>query len=160
MPALTLVQLPKEYKNRFVKQRLPFALSGDLVVPAATSGRTYPDGTFYYAQDLPFEVVSMHPNVTTLDNNGVPQADPNIGSTLRSVQIVVQLIGSVRTLTPAACRLSVLVGSVEWEFDQPLYLERGSGFQVTVNNQIPSGSAAGGIRMEIAFKGSLLDIGG
>lgn len=163
MAQSNIIQLPDVYKGRPIRQRLPFIMAGDLVVPASTSGRQYADGTFYYAQDLPFEVMRMIPNVTTLDSQGVPQQDPTttIGNPIRSVQLAIQSIAASRAITLVPTRVSVLVNkdTLAWEFDAPQYLEKGSGYQITVNNLIAVGVAAGGIRMEISFEGSLIDIG-
>jgi hypothetical protein len=160
MPARIGIALPREYKGRQIKQRTPFVMSGDLVVPTGGAGRLFADGTFYYAQDLPFEVTRMIPTFVTLDAQSVVQANPVL-PLLNQVQIQLQLIGAARAMTLVATRLSVLLQNdeLEWDFDAPLYLERGTGFQVAVTNQITGANAAGGIRMEIGFLGSLLDIG-
>jgi hypothetical protein len=161
MPAFTIITLPREYQGHAIKKRLPFVMAGDLIVPPASSSRVFPDGTFVYSQDLPFEVMRLVPNVSTLDTNGALQADPASTDKWAAVQIQVQLLGSVRFMTLVQTRLSALIvkGDKEWVFEHPLYIERGAGFAVTVSNGLPSAVAAGGIRMEIGFVGSLLELG-
>jgi hypothetical protein len=154
--------LPTEFMGKRIKRRIPYVLAGDLTCNASAIGiaRSFPDGTFYHGVELPFEVTRAKPSIITLDSNGADQADPNIGSTDHLVQLQVKLIGASRDMTAVATRISVLRQQDDqcWQFDAPLVLLQRDGFQVQVTQNIPSGSAAGGIRMELSFLGSLLDL--
>lgn len=170
MRSQIIIKLPDEYprfKNskfagRRIVKRSPYFMPGELVVPASTSGRDFADGTFTHNADYPFEVTAMMPFITTLDVNGLPQNDPGIGSLrnlYRFVQLQMKFVGIVRDMTKSAQRLSSMTDlGVAVHFDAPIYLETSQGFAVTVNNFITAADAAGGIRMEISFLGSILEV--
>lgn len=159
MSSIFNIPLPEIYKGRRIRYRQPFAMAADLVVPASTAGQVFADSSFYNALDMPFEVTRMVPNVTTLDVSGVPQADPTSIASLNSyVRLFIQMITSNTPTTFASSRLSVLINknTLAWEFDSPVVFETRNGFKVSCDNQLTSAKAAGGIRMELAFEGSLL----
>ncbi len=157
--------LPDKFSGRKIKRRIPYALAGDLTITASAIGvaRAFPDGTFYHGVELPFEVTRMKPAVVTLDSNSADQNDlifATVGTVFHMVQLQVKLIGASRDMTAVATRLSVLTQSDDncWQFDAPLTLLQRDGFQVMVTQNVPASVAAGGVRMELAFLGSLLDL--
>ena len=153
------IPLPTVYKGQAIRYRQPFTMAADLVVPASTAGQVFADSSFYNALDMPFEVTKLIPNVTTLDGSGIPQADPTGIASLNSyVRLMIQMITSNTPVTFVSSRLSVLIdkGALIWPFDAPVVLETRNGFKVSCDNQLTSAKAAGGIRMELTFVGSLL----
>lgn len=161
----TLAQfpLPKEHKGRSIKNYIPYVMSGDLTISAANIGiaKAFPDGTFYLGIDMPMFVTKCKPSVVTLDINGAQQADPNIGDLKSLVQLTAKLLGASRDLTAVPTRLASLVDGDDafWNWDYPLVIEGKSGFIVNGINNVPSASAAGGIRLQVAFHGVLFDLG-
>lgn len=167
MLAQIFARLPEVYPRRpnsslggrRIVRRLPYIMAGELIV-AASSSADFNPATFAHNEELPFEVISMVPQITCLDASQVPIVDPNIGSLYRYVQLKLQLIGSARYITKSASRLSAILpkDSYVYNLGQPLYLEKAEGFAGTVSNAILVASAAGGIRMEIGFHGNLLEL--
>ena len=158
--------LPEFYVDPVSKQkyriraRHPYVLMADNTVPAATS-RAFQDGSFYHGAELPFEVTRAKPKVVTLDNSGLDQADPNKGGVGHLVLLSIRKLGKSLDLLGNPTRLVTLIDDTTgfWDFDAPEYLSTKDGFQpVMVTNSVPVGDAAGGIRVSLAFQGSLLEL--
>lgn len=173
MEARVQVNLPDRYPDipgskikpgTPIRRRLPWFMPGELIVPPATTDLVFPTTTFASSLEMPMEITGFVPFLTTLDASGLPQDDPGIGS-LRSIYryslLQMRLQGGPPWyLTQAKQRLSSLVtlgGDVP--FDSPCYLENGYGFWVAMDNLMTAAQAAGGVRVEISFQGSLLDLG-
>ena len=147
------------YYNMKIARRTWYIMQADLTIPPSTSGRSFGPSDFLNNQEFPFEVVTFRPNITTLDSQGVPQVDPTIGSLYRYVQITMKIQGLARDICKANSRLSAIIdgSTLDMNFPAPLYLELAMGLDVTGSNAITSASAAGGIRLECGFMGSLLE---
>lgn len=155
--------LTSQFAGKKIARRTPYFMQADLVVPASTNGRSFDPSSFLNNQEFPFEVVCMVMQITTLDSSAVPQVDPNIGSLYRYVQMTMKLQGVARDMTKGNTRLSATLPDVNSrvvDFAAPLYLEKSEGFDIAISNAITSASAAGGIRMEIGFEGSLIEFSG
>lgn len=151
-----------KFSEQKIKRRLPWYMPGELVVPAS-SELVFATNTFISALEYPMEITGFVPFMTTLDSSGNPQDDPGIGS-LRSIYryglLSMKMIGGPPFyLTQAKQRLSSLMtlgGDVP--FDAPVYLENGQGFWISMENQMTAAMAAGGVRFELSFQGSYLEI--
>jgi hypothetical protein len=155
---LSIYGLPAEYKGKRVTKRMPYTMPGDLQVNPQAGPVLFSAGQFLHNVDFVFEATKFVPNVTALDGSFIPIADPNIGSLFRWVLMQIKVIGLEQVINKSPQRLSSLLDkdTFEWAFEAPIYIEKSQGFDVAVTNQIPSASAAGGIRFEAAFIGSLL----
>jgi len=174
MQSRVQIVLPTHYPNpaptknsvfagRRIKRRYPWFMPGELVIDPATSDLVFPSNTFVSALEYPMEITGFIPFLTTLDSAGDPQDDPGIGSLrniYRYVLIQLKMIGGPPVyLTQAKQRLSSLVAlGGDVPFDAPIYLENGQGFWVAADNQLSSAAAAGGVRLEMSFQGSYLEM--
>lgn len=162
------IALPTQYKGRPIRYRQPFTMAADLVVPPETNGQVFADSSFYNALDMPFEVTAMIPNVTMLTSGGDPEPIPeevgNLDDLFAYIRLYVSMVTSNTPVTFVSSRLSVLLekDTLIWPFDAPIVLETRNGFKVAADNQLPADTGEdtnGGVRVELAFKGSLLALG-
>lgn len=156
-----LYQYPERFDGRLVKGTYPYVMAADLTIPASTAAaRAFDVGAFTNSVDKPFLVTRAKPAVVSLDNSGLDQADPNIASLLHLVFLQVTLLNNPLQMTTVPTRIIDLVDDETgfWEWDLPVVLRQRNGFQCYGTNNVPSGSAAGGVRIELAFHGVLLDL--
>ncbi len=172
MPAFTLLKLPEKYplkdespfSGKTIYRRTPYIMQADLTLASGAGVTSFPDGAFGHNEAMPFEVLRMVPFIDPLASSGSPLSDSGIyidfSSLLRFVQVNIQLKGASRYMTKVKSRLSAIVekGSLVFDFQQPLYIERSEGFSIDVTHDVPSALAAGGIRVELGFIGNMLEI--
>lgn len=151
-------------RHEITNRPLPYYLGGTLNVDAATTGAVFADTTFDHNLDLPFEILRWVPRVTTYVSTNVIQSDPAgarvVGDELwRWVKLKFEGKGRTRAWMKSMTLISTLIAGADShvELDQPYYLEKGEGLTITVDNNLTSALAAGGIRMELAFHGYLIE---
>lgn len=158
-------RLSAEWAGRKITQRIPYTMSGELIRAGGLSGQVFPDATFTWAVDMPFEVHRIKPQVTGLtDANAVVAIQPAQETLLALVRAKIDRIGGTITLTKSPTLLRQLVkGSSEmtWEFAEPDTIVRQEGYSITVDTlAIPVfADPVARLRIEIAFQGFLLQLG-
>lgn len=161
-----LTALPTHFDGRRILERIPFTMPGELVVAASANQRPFAQNTFMYAADLVVELTSVGIDVACLSSDAVPIATPAaVADTLRMVRARAKGSGKTRDLFKNTQLLSSLVEQTRladkgvWRFDSPYYLINGQGWDVEIDNSIPSASAAGGVNVAWSFRGAQLILG-
>lgn len=172
MSAFSLIKLPDRYPNlqnspfanRKIVARDLYIMQADLTLASGAALTTFPDSSFLHNESLPLEVLEMVPFVDPLNSSSDPLSDTgveiNFMSLFRFVTLTIGYRGKSRNMTKTASRLSAMVqkDTLTLPFYNPVYLERSEGFTVAVEHDVPSASAAGGIRMEIGFLCNMLTV--
>lgn len=164
-------RLPSEWAGRPITMRVPYEMSGELILTASKSGQQINDALFTNNVDMPFECHRMKPSVTALDGSGNVLATQPTQTLMQSlVRLRLNDFGKNVIMLKNPTLLTLLTkGTSEqtWEWAEPYYLVRSEGFQVQVDtlaypifdgNQIPVTPATVplvSLRIEIAFQGFL-----
>lgn len=158
-------RLAQTWAGRYITQRIPYTMSGELIRGSGVTGAVFPDATFLQNVDMPFEIHRMKPSVSGLDaGNDLVATQPAQETLLALVRAKIDRIGGTVTLTKAPTLLRQLVkGSSEltWEFAEPDTIVRQEGYAITVDTlAIPVFmDPVTNLRIEIAFQGFLLQLG-
>jgi len=154
-------RFPESYKGRKIIDRVPYTMHGDQTVAASTSGQLFPEATFLHNIGEPFEIHRVKINVVSLDSGADPQADPSNGDIRHWIRVTMKSRGGSKMITKNATRLISLVNNETnaWEWEWPYTLEQSEGFEISLDNNIAVGDAAGGVRIELNFQGYLLVLG-
>ena len=155
-------RLPSDPSDRRV-DFIPYSMPGELVIPnSPASGVQFPDATFLFSIDKPFEIHRMIPRITGLDAEGnvVPE-QPDQDTLAGLVKLRIVDFSKNENLTKSSAFVRTLVkGSNErtWEWERPYPLERAEGFQILVDTlPIPAFvPAISQLRVEITFQGYLV----
>lgn len=159
-------RLPATWAERVILDRVPYEMSGELILPTAdssTTGVQFPDATFLNSVDKPFEVHRMIPRVMGLGATNLlfsPQPEQEELASL--VRIRMTDLGLDQVLTKNATLISLLTkGSSErtWEFADPHYLTRSNLIQVVCDMlTLPAAYGANitKLRVGISLQGFLL----
>ncbi len=159
-------RLPATWGERVIMDRVPYEMSGELILPTAdstTAGVQFPDATFMNTVDKPFEIHRMIPRVMGLGATNIlfsPQPDQEELASL--VRLRMTDLGLDQVLTKNPTLISLLTkGSSErtWEFADPHYLTRSNLIQVVCDMlSLPTAFASNitKLRIGISFQGFLL----
>ena len=155
-------RLPASFANKVIQSRVPYELSGELVV-ATTSPVQFPEATFLNSVDKPFEIHRMIPRVYALDAAGLlvdEQPDQELLAGLVRLRITDLGLDQVMTKNPTLIGI-LTKGSSErtWEWAEPHTLVRSNQMQVVVELlAFPAGFAEEilSLKVAIAFEGFLL----
>ena len=128
-------RLPAEFAGRKIKDRFPYALSGELSLTASQSGIQFTEGTFLHGVDKPFEIHRMIPRMYALDDSSVllpTQPDQELLAGLMRLRILNLGLNQELLKTPTLVGL-LTKGSSErtWEWADPMYLLNSWQIQVT-----------------------------
>lgn len=167
-------RLSTEWAGRLITMRIPYEMSGELIIPASQSGVQYPDDRFTNNVDMPFECHRVIPRVTAVDASGVAlatQLPQDLAQSL--IRARINDFGKNVMMTKNPTILNTLTkGSSErtWEWADPYYLVRSEGFQVVLDTlafpiwdgaQIPAAvpvTPLAALRIEWTFQGFLLQV--
>lgn len=159
-------RLPATWAERVIMDRVPYEMSGELILPSAdgsTTGVQFPDATFMNSVDKPFEIHRMIPRIIGLGATNItfsPQPDQEELASL--VRLRMTDLGLDQVLTKNATLVSLLTkGSSErtWEFADPHYLTRSNLIQIVCDMlTLPAvyDDDITKLRISIAFQGFLL----
>lgn len=159
-------RLPATWAERVIMDRVPYEMSGELVLPTSdgtTTGVQFPDATFLNSVDKPFEIHRMIPRVIGLGTTNIvfsPQPDQEELASL--VRLRMTDLGLDQVLTKNPTLISLLTkGSSErtWEFADPHYLTRSNLIQIVCDMlTLPADYASDitKLRVAISFQGFLL----
>ena len=156
-------RLPATFADCEVKDRFPYALEGEMAMATASRGVQFPDALFTNGTDKPFECHRMIPRLYARASNNtllVTQPDQELLAGLIRLDIVINNLEQKLTKAPSLVG-TLTKGSAErtWEFADPCYLVRSSGFQVTVDSvTYPAIENLNNILVSITFQGFLLVI--
>lgn len=157
-------RLPETFAGQPVSFRVPYVMSGTLVLGSATGPTQFPTSTFMCTEDKPFEIHRLVPRVIAVDasNNPVEGVDPDL--MLRMVSMQIEDLGKDQFLTKQADSLIGFVkGSTEktWEWADPYYLRKSENLIVNLTSETyPAGflAPATSIQVQICFEGFLVVI--
>jgi len=151
-------RLPTHFAGQLITFRVPVSMPGELTVQASQSGQQFPEATFLWNQDKPFECHRMIVRLTAFDNATPPAILTNQPTILEKlIRLRVADTSKNEDLTKNAHLVDTLicseVGSCgSWEWDDPYTLVRSELFTVSVDSQVfPAGTT--NLRVEIAFQG-------
>lgn len=155
-------RLPSEWAGRVIMDRVPYTISGELVISSNEAALQFPDNTFSNNTDKPFEIHRLIPRLVGVDDAGVVQADQPDQDTLGElVRLNINDLGLNQIITKNPTLISLLTkGSSErtWEWADPHYLTRGNQIQVTATS-LPLTAFSESfdeLRIGVAFQGFLL----
>ena len=154
-------RLPATWAGRTILDRIPYEISGELLLTSAQSAVQFPDNTFSNNTDKPLEIHRMIPRQYALDSNLVllpTQPDQELLAGLTRVEINDLGVNQIITKNPTLIGL-LTKGSSErsWEFADPHYLTKGNQIQITATAlTYPAIEGLSRIRSGIAFQGFLL----
>lgn len=164
-------RLPAVVEGRVVQQRIPYELSGEMVVTSGMQITQYPDSTFQNSQNKTFEVHRMIPRVIpqiggvpsydATDLLGVPPQDFLLS--LLRINIFDLNLNQAITKSPTIIN-SLLKGSSEltWEWAEPHNMPNNAQFQVSLQAlTFPAGFAdlIDQLRVAVTFEGFNLVLG-
>lgn len=154
-------RLPNTYADRPIMDRDPYAMPGELSLTTGQISTLYPPATFQCGTDKPFEVHRMIPRLYALNSSGVllpTQPDQDLLAGL--VKISLKIINKEQSMTRVPTRIGTLTkGSSErtWEFADPEYLERSTGFEVAIQAEtFPTIENFASILVALTFEGFMI----
>ncbi len=128
-------RLPSTWADRVITDRVPYSISGELLLTAGSSGVQFPDNTFSNNTDKPFEIHRLIPRVYAVDSDGtLLAAQPDQDLLAGLIRTNINDLGLNQILTKNPTLVGLLTkGSSErtWEFADPHYLTRGNQIQIT-----------------------------
>jgi hypothetical protein len=157
-------RLPNTYADRTIYGRDPYAMYGELSFTSAEGNKQFPSATFQCTVDRPFEVHRMIPRVVALDDEGVPlPTQPSQDLLAALIRVTIQALDRVQMLTKVPTRIGNLTkGEAErtWEWADPEYLDKSTGFEVTAETTgtFPTIDGLVSLLVCISFEGFLLII--
>lgn len=157
-------RLPSTYANHPILDRDPYAMYGELSLTSGQAAREYPPATFQCGTDKPLEIHRLIPRVYALDAEGVllpTQPDQDLLAGL--VRITLKILNKEQEMTRRPTRINALTkGTAErtWEFADPTYLERSTGFLVTIEAAtFPAIDGLASLLVGLTFEGFMIVIG-
>lgn len=130
-------RLPDHWAGRKITMRIPYEMSGEILLNDSQPGVQFPDATFLHNVDKPFEAHRCKPFVTAIDENGNILATQPPQETLQSfIRIRIQDLGKNELITKNPTLLNLLLkGTAEqtWEWAEPYTITRAENFQVTAD---------------------------
>lgn len=154
-------RLPATFADREIKDRFPYELAGEMAMTSAQRGIQFPDALFQNGTDKPFECHRVIPRLYARDVSNVlltTQPDQELLAGLIRWDIVINNLEQKLTKAPTLIGTSTK-GSAErtWEFADPCYLMRATGFQITLDAlTYPAIGNLNNILVAITFQGFLL----
>lgn len=154
-------RLPSSWAEKLITMRIPYEMSGELVLTSAQTGQQFPDATFANNIDKPFEIHRLIPRVTALDDTGVALSTQPDQELLQSlIRVYITDLGKNTILTKSATLLNLLTkGSSErtWEWADPYYLIRTELIQIVTDAlTFPEIADLVSLRVEISLQGFLI----
>lgn len=156
-------RLPNTYADRPIMARDPYAMYGELAITSGQAPTEFPPATFQCQTDRPLEIHRLIPRVYALDGQGVflePQPDQDLLAGL--VRISIQVNNRQESVTRGDPRINALTkGSAErtWEWADPEYLERSTGFTVVVSGStFPAIDGLASLLVGLNFEGFKITI--
>lgn len=129
-------RLPATWANRPIMDRHPYEMYGELAISTNQISTQFPEAVFQNNVDKPFEVHRFIPRFLALSSQNVPlttQPDQDLLASL--VKVSIKYTALEQSLTKAPTRpVALTKGTAErtWEWADPEYLVRSTGFQVDV----------------------------
>ncbi len=150
------LRFPATFAGRRIMNRIPFTMSSeDLIVNQESNNNAFPEGTFLYNGDKPFEVwgVSVQASTSLLPDPFIPIAEPAPGLN-QFWRLRIRELASNRNLTKNAQLAATLTdqGTNYWLWREPYTILRTEGFEVAVDNRQENEA----LRTEVSFFGYVL----
>lgn len=162
-------RLPLAFAGKNITFRIPYEMSGEIILNSAQTGIQFPDTVFAHNVDKPFEVHRVKPVVTVLDENGNVLANPPSQEILQSyLRIRMSDLGKNELLTKSPTLLVLLTSGTSqqtWEWEEPYTIVRSEAFQVVADSLDTSNLAALmsqqviRLRLSLIFQGFILVVG-
>ncbi len=156
-------RLPNTYADRPIMDRDPYAMYGELALTSGATPHEFPAATFQCGTDKPLEFHRLIPRLYALDENGVllpTQPDQELLAGL--IKISIKITAREQAMTRVPTRIGTLTkGSAErtWEWADPEYLERSTGFSVTIEaSTFPAIAGLDSILVCLTFEGFMIVI--
>jgi hypothetical protein len=156
-------RLPDTYADRRITARDPYAMYGELAIVSGQTPVEFPPATFQCSTDRPLEIHRVIPRVYALDDGGVflePQPDQEVLAGLVRMSIVLNARDEI--LTRGDPRIGALTkGEAErtWEWADPEYLEKSTGFTVTISaSTFPTIDGLASLLVGLDFQGYKITI--
>jgi len=134
-------RLPDSFANKPITQRIPFAMSAEIVVAPSTSNQPFAEGSFLYNQDMAFEVHRMKPwiigvsSATTATTLAIVPTQPpqDVLGALARLNIA-RIGGTIRWTKTGIMPVMLVKGLNEWtwELASPDTIVRQEGYEVSV----------------------------
>lgn len=169
------MDFPTQFDGKAIKDRIPYTMRGEMLVPVATSGVQFPETTFQHNVDKPFEIHRVIPDLTGFtDASPTVQVTPTLATNFQNFLdkgVRLNIIDTAKNelLTKNPTLIAQLINKMTrtWEWPKPYTLRCSTNFLVTVDNIIPAAFATGTlggvasvnvaqIRVELSFQGYLL----
>lgn len=156
-------RLPNTYADRPIYDRDPYAMYGELALTSGSTPREFPPATFQCGTDKPLELHRLIPRLYALDAQGVmlptqPDQDLLAGLIKISIKVTNREQAMTRVPTPIG---ALTKGSAErtWEWADPEYLERSTGFTVVIEaSTFPAIANLDSILVGLTFEGFMIVI--
>lgn len=147
--------------DRVITDRMPYEISGELIMAGNQSAIQFPDNTFSNNTDKPFEIHRMKPFVWGLGASDVLlQVQPDQDALAGAVRLYINDLGLNQIITKNPTLIPLMTkGSSErtWEFADPHYLTRGNQIQVIATTlALTNFSTITNVRIGLGFQGFLL----
>lgn len=154
--------IPTHYAGSYISWRSPYSMPGEIIVTPGQAGVAFPESSFNFSVDKPFEIERLIIRLSALDaNNNVLDAQP--GTLEKLIRLSIEDVSKSQLLTKARTLVETLINSREgasgsWEWYSPYTIERSEGFQAIVDAATAFPVGTDKIRVEATFQGSLLVI--
>ena len=148
--------LPEFYNGQRITFRSPYTMPGELVLANTAVNIEFPEGTFLFGVDKPFEI---HRVKFSGSQGGVADPFTPVAAPAPGIddfwRVRIEDISKNQLLTKNAQLIASLTESNTnmWPWGMPYTIVRSEGFQVTVDNLL---TAPNRLRAAISFEGYLL----
>ncbi len=143
---------PVSFMGKTIKFRVPYTMTGELIVAAGTPVVYFPPDTFRHNTDLPFEIwqVSLQASQSVAEDPFIPIAEPAPGiDKFWRVRIRDDSKDQLITKNPQLVATIKETNTDIWQWWVPYTIIRSEALEVAVNNLLP----ANALRAEITFIG-------
>lgn len=156
-------RLPETYAGHLIVGRDAYAMYGELAIGSAGPNIEFPPATFQCGTDKPLEIHRLIPRLVALDSSNVALPTQPAQDLLAAlVKLTCKLSNLEQAMTRVPTRIIALTkGESErtWEWGDPEYLERSTGFTVTIESStFPSIQNLASILVCLNFQGFMVRI--
>lgn len=170
-------RLPDYFAGKPISFRIPFTITGELIVLNGTTGLSFPPETFRHNIDKPIEIHRMIIRLDPFDNADPPEILPLpfVGAIVDQQSILekyIRLKAADDSKNEKIFKFAQLVEGIHpkntrvWEWEDPYTLVRSEGFSVEVDSILDDYTVTvgnvtltvGNVRVVVTFEGFLIVI--
>jgi hypothetical protein len=126
---------PEFFAGKRIKFRIPYEMSGEVLVPSNGNGIAVPEEQFRHGIDKPFEIHSFKPQVTAFDDQNPAEIIDSVPPEVLESRIRLSMVDESKnirlTKRPTLIRQLITENARTWDWPVPYTIILQEGFQVT-----------------------------